>query len=106
MTSKTEPQMTGTWSITDLFPNVSAYFQLKIQTEKAVYATLSSRTGCSVIVCQRVLFFFSFFFFFFFFLLFMATPVAYGSSQARLTFRAIAASLHHSPISEGSELPL
>ena len=62
MTSKTEPQMTGTWSITDLFPNVSAYFQLKIQTRESEYVTLSSRTGCYMIACQKIFFFFFLFF--------------------------------------------
>ena len=33
---------------------------------------------------------------FFFFSIFRATPTAYGSSQARIRIRAIAASLHHS----------
>ena len=33
---------------------------------------------------------------FFFFSIFRATPMAYGSSQARIRIRAIAASLHHS----------
>ena len=43
-------------------------------------------------------------FFFFFFLRFRATPVAYGSSQARRGTGATAAGLHHSD--SGSELPL
>ena len=40
---------------------------------------------------------------FFFFNLFRATPIAYGSSQARGQIRAVAASLHHSHSNAGSE---
>ena len=41
-----------------------------------------------------------------FFLLFRATPVAYGSSQARGRIEAVDASLRHSHSSGGSELHL
>ena len=43
------------------------------------------------------------FFFFFFFLLFMATPMAYGSSQARGQIEIAAASLCHNHSNTGSE---
>ena len=43
---------------------------------------------------------------FFFFLLLMATPVAYGSSQARSQIGVAAASLHYSHSNAGSELHL
>ena len=45
-------------------------------------------------------------FYFFIFLLFRATPVAYGSSQARCPIRAAAASLRHSHSNARSELCL
>ena len=38
-----------------------------------------------------------------FFCLFMATPMAYGSSQARGQIRATVAGLHHSHSNTGSE---
>ena len=41
-----------------------------------------------------------------FFSLFRATPAAYGSSQARVQTRAVAASLHYSHGKAGSELHL
>ena len=44
-----------------------------------------------------------FFFFFFSFCLLRATPVAYGSSQARGGIGAVAASLHHSHSNAGSK---
>ena len=61
-----------------------------------------------MIACQKIFFFFFVFWFLSvcLFLLFMATPVAYGSSQARGTIRAVAAGLHYSPSNAGSELLL
>ena len=44
-----------------------------------------------------------FFFFFFFFLLLMATPMAYGISQATGQLEAAAASLHHIHSHTGSK---
>ena len=53
---------------------------------------------------------FSFFFFFFWLFVclfvFKATPVAYGSSQARGRIRAVGPGLHHSHSNVGSELRL
>ena len=92
--------MSSVYFISVLFTYVFSLFH---QCTDLSSPWLNLLLGTLFFLCSCKWFFLFFFLTFSFFAFFRATPVAYGSSQARGRIRAVAASLHHSHSNVGSE---